>query len=226
MTSQKEEYGTSYYLPMIRRYLLGNSLFLRNKYKNVKELVSPKKGDKILEVGCSWGFTTMMLTEHGAEVTAIDSSKTAINLAKLIFLLFGKNKCRFLHVSCDNIRLKEKFDKITCIDLVEHLPEDVYLRMIKNCYNLLRKGGGLFIYTPNKKHLFEKIRKPEVTHHIGYKSMNYLIETLRNQGFIIKRAYYKPSHIPIYRQFEKLFDLDFSRRRICIETRRDRRGHT
>jgi len=102
------------------------------------------------------------------------------------------------------------FDVVFAADLVEHLFPEVYLNLVKEVYKILKHGGKFVVYTPNRQHFFEILKKnhillePDITH-IDYKTMDLLKETLSTNGFFIEKAYYIESHVQFLKQLEKLF---------------------
>ena len=50
--------------------------------QKVIEAVNPKPDDRILDVGCGGGSTTLLLAEAGADIRGIDISKKMISSAK------------------------------------------------------------------------------------------------------------------------------------------------
>lgn len=50
---------------------------------NILRVVSPKKGDRVLDVACGQGFFTRKLWDTGAQVVGADISKELINQAKV-----------------------------------------------------------------------------------------------------------------------------------------------
>jgi len=114
------------------------------KLENKKK---PLKNIKILDVGCGGGLLSEPMCRLGAEVTGIDASDKNINVAKI----HSKKNNLKIHYFCsspENFKIKDKFDVILNMEIVEHV-EDVNF-FLKSCNNLLKKNGIMFVATLNK----------------------------------------------------------------------------
>ena len=108
----------------------------------------------------------------------------------------------------------------------EALKPKIFQRTIKECHRLLKNGGSLIIYTPNKYHLFELLKKNNFLlkknpTHINLLSKKDICKVLKKNEFKILEAYFRPSHLPVYGVLEEvLINIpifgNLFRRRICI----------
>jgi len=114
------------------------------KLENKKK---PLKNIKILDVGCGGGLLSEPMCRLGAEVTGIDASDKNINVAK-IHSKKNNLKIDYFCSSPENFKIKDKFDVILNMEIVEHV-EDVNF-FLKSCNNLLKKNGIMFVATLNK----------------------------------------------------------------------------
>ena len=114
------------------------------KLENKKK---PLQNIKILDVGCGGGLLSEPMSRLGAEVTGIDASDKNINVAK-IHSKKNTLKIDYFCSSPENFKIKEKFDVILNMEIVEHV-EDVKF-FLKSCNNLLKENGIMFVATLNK----------------------------------------------------------------------------
>ncbi len=114
------------------------------KLENKKK---PLNNIKILDVGCGGGLLSEPMCRLGAKVTGIDASDKNINVAK-IHSKKNNLKIDYFCSSPENFEIKDKFDVILNMEIVEHV-EDVSF-FLKSCNNLLKKNGIMFIATLNK----------------------------------------------------------------------------
>ena len=105
------------------------------------------KNIEILDIGCGGGLISEPMARLGANVTGIDASEKNIKIASL-HSKKNKLKIKYLNNSPEQLKLKEKFDVILNLEIVEHVDNlDLYLR---SCQNLLKKNGLMFTATLNR----------------------------------------------------------------------------
>jgi len=102
---------------------------------------------KILDIGSGGGLLCEPLYRLGANVTGIDASNKNIEVAKLHAKEMDLN-IKYIHSSPENINLKNEFDVILCMEVVEHV-SNISL-FIQKCSSLVKKNGVIFISTINK----------------------------------------------------------------------------
>lgn len=107
------------------------------------------EGKKVLDVGCGGGILSESMAAKGAEVSGIDMSEAALNVAKLH--LFESN----LSVDYQQIAVEDyaqqyagQFDVVTCMEMLEHVPEPY--SVIKACATLVKPDGHVFFSTLNR----------------------------------------------------------------------------
>ena len=83
----------------------------------------------------------------GAEVLGIDASEKNIKVAKLHAKKNGLN-VKYLCASPETLNMKEKFDVILNMEVIEHVPNPK--KYIKTCSELLSSGGLMTCSTINR----------------------------------------------------------------------------
>ena len=103
----------------------------------------------VLDVGCGGGLLSEALAQSGAKVTAIDLAPNLLKVARLHGLESGiKVDYREMPVEQLAQEAPASFDAITCMEMLEHVPEPA--SVIAACATLLKPGGRLFLSTLNR----------------------------------------------------------------------------
>jgi len=110
---------------------------------------APLAGAQVLDVGCGGGLLSEALAGEGARVTAIDLAPELIRVAKLHRLESGVEvDYRLQSVESLAVDQAASFDAITCMEMLEHVPDPVGI--VNACATLLKPGGRLFLSTLNR----------------------------------------------------------------------------
>ena len=107
------------------------------------------EGAAVLDVGCGGGILAAAMARRGAKVTGIDLSEKALKVAQL-HLLESRLDVEYRSVSAEDYAAAHagKFDVVTCMELLEHVPEPG--AMVAACARLVRPGGQVFFSTINR----------------------------------------------------------------------------
>ncbi len=107
------------------------------------------KGKRVLDIGCGGGILAEAIAREGAEVTGIDQGEKVIKIAKLHSLESQLN-INYEQINIENFikKNKHKFDVITCLEMLEHVPDPA--SVIKACSQILKPDGKLFLSTINR----------------------------------------------------------------------------
>lgn len=112
----------------------GKHAFVWELGKGVVELLAPKKGERILDIGCGTGHLTAEIAESGASVLGIDSSAEMIGEAR------KKHPGNAFEVmDAREIRLDEKFDAVFSNAALHWIKEAE--RVIAGISRVLKPGG-------------------------------------------------------------------------------------
>ena len=107
------------------------------------------KDKTLIDVGCGGGLLCENLAEHSKEVKGIDMSNEAIEIAKTHQTL--KNlKIDYEEIALEGLlkKSKKKYDVLTCMELVEHVPDPE--KLIKDCFKITNRKADLFFSTLNR----------------------------------------------------------------------------
>ena len=107
------------------------------------------RGARVLDVGCGAGILSEALASADADVVALDLAPELIDIAQLHLLESGvKVDYRLQSVEALADIAPASFDAITCMEMLEHVPDPV--SVLRACAKLLKLGGKLFVSTLNR----------------------------------------------------------------------------
>lgn len=218
-TDCRKYYDDAYF----NRAISHGSGFKKYRISKILQIYTPCRQDRVLELGSETGGSAFALASLCDKVVGVDYIKRHVDFCKEKARSEGI-KIKFVLADAQNTGLdSDSFDVVVCADLFEHLYPDVFLRVLAECKRLLRPGGRLVVWTPHAGHIFEMLNGKARASHVDYKSMDYLVRNLRENGFFIQKAYYTNSHVPVFRYFETVLApvLPFMRRRIAILARKE-----
>ena len=133
-----------------------------NKYKKLSNLVKPKTGDRMLEIGCGWGG----LAEHLAKNYDINLDSITISKKQFMFTKAKINKLGLNHKvnvkMLDYRDVKKKYNSIISIEMIEAVGEkylNQYFKILKD--NLLSDGKAAIQSIIIKDELYSRYRTKE-----------------------------------------------------------------
>ena len=170
----------------------------------VQDLVEPHAGDRIADLGCAAGAITHFLSTFGCDVVGIDAEERAIEKARELF-----PGLEFVVADVAALPYEDaSFDKAVAADLVEHLDDATFDRMLVELRRVLRPGGTFTLYTPNPKHVIERLKARDLVlaqnpTHIGLRDRSALRRQLEQAGFTVDRDEWRPSFFRGLRTLER-----------------------
>ena len=134
----------------------------KNKFDKLINLLNIRDGNKVLEIGCGWGgFAEYLAKKHNVSIDCITISKNQFEFTKK--RIFDANLNNKVNVKFLDYRdLKEKYDNIVSIEMIEAVGEkylDQYFGTIKNSLN--QNGTAAIQGIIIKEDLFERYRGNE-----------------------------------------------------------------
>ena len=190
-----------------------------NKYQKLINLIKPKNGDKILEIGCGWGgFAEYLGKKYDVKLDCITISKKQYDYAKERIYKCGLNEKVNIQIK-DYRDLKDRYNSIASIEMIEAVGQNYlesYFKKIKE--NLSDNGVAaiqaitiddtLFDRYKNKQDFIQKYIFPG-----GFlPSKNSLNRHVSDNGLAIKSyesyADHYSSTLALWRnEFNKKWDL-------------------
>ncbi len=129
------EFKTLHHINPVRLRFIRNNISLQNK--------------QVLDVGCGGGILAEAMAKETANVTAIDASSENISIASQHA---SDNKLeinyRVTTAEAFSENNSTKFDLITCMELLEHVPDPSSI--INACAKMIKPGGHVMFSTINR----------------------------------------------------------------------------
>lgn len=175
LTEHYEGYGRNDYLSPITV----------KRYHELLDKMEPfRKTNKILDVGCGIGYFLEVAKERGWEVYGTEFTDEAVEICERKGIKMQKGV-----LTIDNYKAEE-FDIITSFEVIEHInnPKEE----LNHFFQLLRKGGLVYVTTPNfnsllryrLKESYNVIAYPE---HLSYYTPKTIRTVFKNAGFATKK---------------------------------------
>ena len=102
------------------------------------------KGKSVLEIGCGVGTDLLQFAKHGAIVTGIDLTQTAIQITKKRFDAYNL-KGTFIQADAENLPFEDNtFDFVYSLGVLHHTPDTE--RAIREAYRVLKPNGKILIH--------------------------------------------------------------------------------
>jgi 2-polyprenyl-6-hydroxyphenyl methylase/3-demethylubiquinone-9 3-methyltransferase len=107
------------------------------------------RGKRVLDLGCGGGILAESMARRGAAVTGIDMGETPLRVAELHRLESGV-EVSYRRITAEALaeEAPASFDIITCMELLEHVPDPV--SVVIACARLVRPEGHVFLSTINR----------------------------------------------------------------------------
>lgn len=138
-----------FYPEFIGRY--GFALLQRhvNRYKWAMSKMTSEQ--HILDAGCGCGYFDFSLLNACKTVHGIDKSEEAIEYAKWKAMSHNQDRLTYEVMDLASMDMKgQTFDKVVCIEAIEHLPSEDQQTFMRSLNNILKPEGELLITTPRK----------------------------------------------------------------------------
>jgi 2-polyprenyl-6-hydroxyphenyl methylase / 3-demethylubiquinone-9 3-methyltransferase len=106
-------------------------------------------GKTVLDVGCGGGILSESMAGLNANVSGIDLSDKALQVAKLHLLESGR-QANYRKIAVEDLAAEQPahYDVVTCLEMLEHVPDPQ--SVIAACAKLVKPGGWVFFSTLNR----------------------------------------------------------------------------
>lgn len=221
-----DRYDDAYFDDLAERYRRRNR-FARQRLRNVFSLMPPLEGRRLVDLGCGMGTFTIEAARAGAVATGVDSMATALRAALRVAAAEGTATTRFVRADAAKLPFRDaSADVVLAADFTEHLDDETLEHVLAEAARTLAPGGTLVVYTPERAHIFERLRDlgmmKQDSSHIGVRDDRELQAAVSAAGFSDVHVRHLPSHLPGLNLMERALGrwVPLLRRRIGLTARR------
>lgn len=175
--------------PWLRKlfYKLLDILLLRSWHIR-KEINAWKKtitgNQTILDAGSGFGQYDYYMASRNRSwnITGLDVKQEQIDDCNSFFSKIGLDNTNFVFGDLTKLSMKDRFNMILCVDVMEHIEEDELV--LRNFYNALKSDGMLLISTPSDKGGSD-VHHHDHEHHENDGTLSFIDEHVRD-GYSIE----------------------------------------
>ena len=136
---------------------------------------------RVLDIGCGMGFAMRSLMQAGfkeVEGIDVDRSQAEFCISKGLKVALVADTTQFLEAH------PARFDLVTMLDVLEHIPVDNQVPLLKSLLKALTPGSKVIIQVPNANSpVSSRWRYNDFTHHASF-TENSIRFVLANAGFV------------------------------------------
>ncbi len=129
----------------------------RPRVARAMQLADIQKGQRLLDIACGRGETPVLACKQGAFAVGLDFSPYVLKIANKLKAHMsldseGRAGLEFIQADATVLPFGEgMFDRVTMLDIIEHLAPNELERMFLEVHRVLKPGGYAIVHTlPNK----------------------------------------------------------------------------
>jgi 2-polyprenyl-3-methyl-5-hydroxy-6-metoxy-1,4-benzoquinol methylase len=118
------------------------------KIRVMDRVLPPRPNVRVADAGCGSGVIAHHLAGHAAQVVGFDANPDAIRYAQGAY---AAANLRFVQGPFEAIRREAPFDRIVCLEVLEHLYPEQAAETLRVFAEVAAPGADLFVTTPNRR---------------------------------------------------------------------------
>lgn len=119
-------------------------------WQHIRKVMGNISGKSILDLGCGFGYESVLLAQDDARVTGIDLSYQSISKARELARRMGVI-VDFRVGNIDYVEFESRFDIIFCKAILHHVPDTA--RTVQHCSRFLKADGLMIAQEPKSENL-------------------------------------------------------------------------
>lgn len=118
-----------------------------NKMNLIAQKMQLKPGETLLDIGCGWGtLVAHMAKYYGVQATGVTIAQAGADWANQQIKDYGvEDKANILRMDYRDIPRDKKYDKISCLEMAEHVGIKYFKKFMKQCYDMLADDGIFYV---------------------------------------------------------------------------------
>lgn len=119
-----------------------------NKMDLIAQKMQLKPGESLLDIGCGWGtLVAHMAKYYGVDATGVTIAQAGVDWGTRQIKEYGvsPDQARLLRMDYRDIPKDKKYDKITCLEMAEHVGIKYFKKFMKQIYDLLEDDGLFYM---------------------------------------------------------------------------------
>jgi cyclopropane fatty-acyl-phospholipid synthase-like methyltransferase len=138
-----------------------------NKMNLIAQKMQLKEGEELLDIGCGWGTLVAHLAKHyGVNTTGVTIAQAGAEWATRQIQEYGvEDRAKIWTMDYRDIPRDKKYNKITCLEMAEHVGIKYFKKFMKQCYDMLEDDGLFYLQIAGlreRNSLFQKENREDL----------------------------------------------------------------
>jgi 2-polyprenyl-6-hydroxyphenyl methylase / 3-demethylubiquinone-9 3-methyltransferase len=171
---------------------------------------SSAASDVVLDLGSARGDVCFLLAPRVRKAIGVDASARAVELAEDERARRGLENVRFVRADVADLKPipDGSVDVAGAFDLLEHVDDATVRAMLGALRRVLRPGGVLAAYTPNREHYVERLKAHDLVlkqfpEHIAVRRPREIRRLLEEEGWRVLELTWSTAPFPVVRWLER-----------------------
>jgi 2-polyprenyl-3-methyl-5-hydroxy-6-metoxy-1,4-benzoquinol methylase len=136
---------------------VGWRLRLSRELSSLRRAAGGIRLQRVLSLGCGDGQFELMLAPFAEQITALDISPQAIDIARRNAARAGVSNVDYQCLPLSELSWDSQFDAVICLAFLHHVPEEDTPELLEQAFAHLKPGGLFYTQEPSKLGLLRKV---------------------------------------------------------------------